>query len=118
MTALAMGAAARPPVVSLPFTPPFSTITATAILAVPFCVAKPTNHACGGVSLPLTKIPVSAVPVLPPIDDPGQRRVLRLGRGDLRGRARAVLHHPDHHLLELRVEVGIEHGALLLGLGL
>ena len=35
MTALATGAAATPPVVSLPLTPPFSMITATAIFGMP-----------------------------------------------------------------------------------
>ena len=65
MTALAMGAAVRPPVASLPASPPSSTTTATAICRSPDPV-KPMNQACG--SLPRA---CWAVPVLPATSRPG-----------------------------------------------
>ena len=111
MTALATGAAARPPVVSLPLTPPFSMMTATAIFGLPFSRAYPENHACGGVSLPLTKMPVSAVPVLPATVTPGD--VGDVGR--MPGAFR-VLDDAEHHRLQVLVQARVDDLAQLLGL--
>ena len=64
MTDRAIGAAASPPVVSLPELPPFSMITETAT-CLPAFLANPMNQACGGASGAF-----SAVPVLPPTSTP------------------------------------------------
>ena len=65
MTALAMGAATRPPKASLPALPPSSTTTATATLGLS-AGAKEMNHAWG--ALPFA---CCAVPVLPATGTPG-----------------------------------------------
>src|SRR5215204_2224998 len=65
MTRLAMGAAVRPPVASLPALPPSSTTTATAIWRSPDPV-KPMNQACG-----FRPWACWAVPVLPATSRPG-----------------------------------------------
>ena len=50
MTSRAMGAATRPPLASLPASPPSSTITATATFGSS-AGAKEVNHACGAGAL-------------------------------------------------------------------
>src|SRR3954466_10227252 len=69
ITRLATGPAAAPPADSLPATPPFSMITATAILGCPLTIPKPENHASGSTLLALVT-PPSAGPVLPPTPAP------------------------------------------------
>jgi hypothetical protein len=57
MTALAMGAATRPPVASSPRSPPSSTTAATAIDRSPWEV-KPMNQACGASPRACWAVPV------------------------------------------------------------
>ena len=73
MTALAMGAATRPPVASLPRSPPSMTITATAMRggALSLGPAKAVNQALGGVAQ-LGSVPQFVeVPVFPATTHPG-----------------------------------------------
>ena len=78
--------------VSLPRTPPFSMITATAIFGLPLTSAKPVNQACGGVVLAVLALrPVSAVPVLPPTATP-ESVIARRAAGALRA-VDDALHH-------------------------
>ena len=96
MTALAMGAATRPPVASEPASPPRSTTTATATRGSS-AGAKPMNQACGAAPASVLRRPRLAGH--PHAGDPG-------------GGARPGLHDRLHHRGELVGDVA-RHGLLV-----
>ena len=102
MTALAIGAATRPPAASLPALPPSSTTTATATLGS-LDGAKPVNQACGALPLGVLR---------------GAGLAGHVDAADLGGPAGAALDDGLHHPGQRRRGVGRDGLRQLFGLRL